>query len=180
MSTSQRQAEEIKRTAHAALSALNMQPAQCSPHYSEVKCNNTAIMHIWYLKSPCLMVIFVPNWIYYKMCSDMKHVAAGPLRRQCKGGKKGIRWRNKQNIGVIAANSPRLTSSLEASGVGLSLPQRGRSDWVIKRIKWTWCQSFFHSRAGSSFWESELDEKHGFMIDCPLCVILFFQGWLKL
>lgn len=88
MSTSPRQAEEMKRTAHAALSALNMQPAQSSPHYGDVKCNNTAIMHIWYLKSPCLMVIFVLNWIYYKMCSDMKHVAAGPLRRQCKEGKK--------------------------------------------------------------------------------------------
>lgn len=25
------------------------------------------------------MVIFVRNWIYYKMCSDMKHVAAGSL-----------------------------------------------------------------------------------------------------
>lgn len=28
--------------------------------------------------------------------------------------------------------------------------------------------------------EPHLNEKHGFMIDCPLCVILFFQGWLKL
>lgn len=70
--------------------ALNMQSALRFPHCSEVKCKNTAIMHIWYLKSLCLMVIFVLNWIYYKMCSDMKHVAAGPLLSDA-GAEKGIR-----------------------------------------------------------------------------------------
>lgn len=94
---------------------------------AKVKASTTrAIMHIWYLKSPCLMVIFVLNWIYYKMCSDMKHVAAGPLLLSDASARRKKRHQieeNKQNIWVIAANSPRLTSSLEASGVNLSLQQ---------------------------------------------------------
>lgn len=33
---------------------------------SQVKCSNATMMHIWYLKSACLVVIFVLKWIYYK------------------------------------------------------------------------------------------------------------------
>lgn len=76
------QVNKAHRGARTALDAWNMQLVLSCAQYSEVKCNNTAIMHIWYLKSSCLMVIFVLNWIYNKMCSDMKHVAAGPVGKK--------------------------------------------------------------------------------------------------
>lgn len=132
--TSPRARLRVKPSRSKIATVLRLRHAASTLLGRQVRCNSGAIMHIWYLKSLCLMVIFVRNWIYYKMCSDMKHVAAGSLspnpflppsltRRE----KKGIRRRNKQNIWV--------RGSRVARDLLLAAAKRKVKVWFINWIK---------------------------------------------
>lgn len=170
-----------------------MHSAPCSarlgaPRRKKQKCNSAAIMHIWYLKSPCLMVIFVRNWIYYKMCSDMKHVAAGSLLSYMPVQREGKKKKEEASDGEINRISEwelrtahvSCAHGVECSGSLACRRRRRRGGekrkkrkvWAINWIKGTWCQSLCESR---------LQEKDG-PDDRSLVVshIVPFQGWVKL